>query len=85
MVCCMSARCFDTGLTQQMFLRCSAILSLFLYSAASTAEMVNIEQDLFNLSFEDLLNVQVDIAQEAFIKAYRAIPNFRGESAFYTW
>jgi RNA polymerase sigma-70 factor (ECF subfamily) len=26
-----------------------------------------------------------DIAQEAFIKAYRAIPNFRGESAFYTW
>jgi len=28
---------------------------------------------------------QEDIAQEAFIKAYRAIPNFRGESAFYTW
>jgi RNA polymerase sigma-70 factor (ECF subfamily) len=26
-----------------------------------------------------------DIAQEAFIKAYRAIPTFRGESAFYTW
>ncbi|SBT11807.1 RNA polymerase sigma factor RpoE [Vibrio celticus] len=26
-----------------------------------------------------------DVAQEAFIKAYRAIPNFRGESAFYTW
>ncbi len=26
-----------------------------------------------------------DIAQEAFIKAYRALPNFRGESAFYTW
>lgn len=26
-----------------------------------------------------------DLAQEAFIKAYRAIPNFRGESAFYTW
>jgi RNA polymerase sigma-70 factor (ECF subfamily) len=23
--------------------------------------------------------------QEAFIKAYRALPNFRGESAFYTW
>lgn len=26
-----------------------------------------------------------DIAQEAFIKAYRALPNFRGESSFYTW
>jgi RNA polymerase sigma-70 factor, ECF subfamily len=26
-----------------------------------------------------------DIAQETFIRAYRAIPNFRGESAFYTW
>ena len=27
----------------------------------------------------------LDVAQEAFIKAYRAIPNFRGDSAFYTW
>ncbi|HXV40383.1 MAG TPA: RNA polymerase sigma factor RpoE [Steroidobacteraceae bacterium] len=26
-----------------------------------------------------------DIAQEAFIKAYRALPAFRGDSAFYTW
>jgi RNA polymerase sigma-70 factor (ECF subfamily) len=26
-----------------------------------------------------------DVAQEAFIKAYRAIPQFRGDSAFYTW
>ena len=26
-----------------------------------------------------------DIAQESFIRAYRAIPQFRGESAFYTW
>jgi len=26
-----------------------------------------------------------DVAPEAFIKAYRALPNFRGESAFYTW
>ena len=26
-----------------------------------------------------------DLAQEAFIKAYRALPNFRGDSAFYTW
>src|SRR6204780_228812 len=26
-----------------------------------------------------------DIAQDAFIKAYRALPQFRGDSAFYTW
>lgn len=26
-----------------------------------------------------------DVAQESFIKAYRAIPNFRGDSQFYTW
>ncbi len=27
----------------------------------------------------------LDVTQEAFIKAYRALSNFRGESAFYTW
>ncbi|CAH9019044.1 RNA polymerase sigma factor RpoE [Candidatus Nitrosacidococcus sp. I8] len=27
----------------------------------------------------------LDVAQETFIKAYRALPRFRGESAFYTW
>ena len=27
----------------------------------------------------------LDISQETFIKAYKALPNFRGESAFYTW
>jgi RNA polymerase sigma-70 factor, ECF subfamily len=27
----------------------------------------------------------MDVTQEAFIKAYRALPGFRGESAFYTW
>jgi RNA polymerase sigma-70 factor (ECF subfamily) len=26
-----------------------------------------------------------DVAQEAFLKAYRALPAFRGDSAFYTW
>jgi RNA polymerase sigma-70 factor (ECF subfamily) len=26
-----------------------------------------------------------DVSQEAFIKAYRALPRFRGDSAFYTW
>ena len=27
----------------------------------------------------------LDVAQEAFIKAYRALPRFRGDSQFYTW
>ena len=26
-----------------------------------------------------------DVTQESFIKAYRALPSFRGDSAFYTW
>ena len=26
-----------------------------------------------------------DLAQETFLRAYRALPQFRGESAFYTW
>ena len=30
-------------------------------------------------------NEAMDVAQEAFIKAYKALPRFRGESAFYTW
>ena len=32
----------------------------------------------------DPMEVQ-DLAQETFIKAYRALPRFRGDSAFYTW
>ena len=32
----------------------------------------------------DIADAQ-DVAQEAFIKAYRALGNFRGDSAFYTW
>jgi len=27
----------------------------------------------------------LDVTQDTFIKAYRALPNFRGDSAFYTW
>ncbi|HRF61984.1 MAG TPA: RNA polymerase sigma factor RpoE [Candidatus Competibacter sp.] len=30
-------------------------------------------------------NEALDVSQEAFLKAYRALPGFRGESAFYTW
>ena len=30
-------------------------------------------------------DLALDISQEAFLKAYRALPKFRGDSAFYTW
>ncbi len=30
-------------------------------------------------------HASLDVAQEAFIKAYRGLSNFRGDSAFYTW
>jgi len=30
-------------------------------------------------------NDAMDVTQEAFLKAYRALPKFRGDSAFYTW
>ena len=33
---------------------------------------------------KDMAEVE-DVTQEAFIKAYRALPRFRGDSAFYTW
>ncbi len=39
---------------------------------------------LVNRYVKDASEAQ-DVAQEAFIKAYRALGNFRGESAFYTW
>lgn len=39
---------------------------------------------LVNRYIKDSSDAQ-DVAQEAFIKAYRALGNFRGESAFYTW
>ena len=39
---------------------------------------------LINRYVRDTDEVQ-DVAQEAFIKAYKALPGFRGESAFYTW
>ncbi len=39
---------------------------------------------LVNRYVKDPMEAQ-DVAQEAFIKAYRALGNFRGESAFYTW
>ena len=44
-------------------------------------------QRVYRLTFNVLRNQEDawDAAQEAFIKAYQAIPSFRGQSAFYTW
>ncbi len=45
------------------------------------------ERRLFRLVMRLLNNLSEaeDVVQETFIKAYRALPQFRGESAFYTW
>ncbi len=40
--------------------------------------------NLISRYVQDPVEVQ-DVAQEAFIKAYRGLENFRGDSAFYTW
>jgi len=39
---------------------------------------------LLSRSIRDPAEIE-DVAQEVFIKAYRALPSFRGDSAFYTW
>ncbi len=55
--------------------------------AAFDALVIKYQQRVVNLvsrfvrSHADAL----DVTQEAFLKAYRALPNFRGDSAFYTW
>ena len=49
--------------------------------------VIKYQQKIFSLIsryVHDADEVQ-DVAQEAFIKAYRALPGFRGDSAFYTW
>ncbi|NOR37454.1 MAG: RNA polymerase sigma factor RpoE [Woeseiaceae bacterium] len=45
------------------------------------------EQKIVNLVMRYVRDPELalDISQEAFIKAYRAVPRFRGDSAFYTW
>jgi RNA polymerase sigma-70 factor, ECF subfamily len=49
--------------------------------------VVKYQQKVANLIaryMRDSSEVQ-DVTQEAFLKAYRALPRFRGDSAFYTW
>ena len=45
------------------------------------------QQRIMNLASRFVRNHSdaMDITQDTFIKAYRALPNFRGDSAFYTW
>jgi RNA polymerase sigma-70 factor (ECF subfamily) len=45
------------------------------------------QQKIVNLVMRYVLDPTeaLDVSQEAFIKAYRALPRFRGDSAFYTW
>jgi len=49
--------------------------------------VVKYQQRVINLISRFVKNHSdaLDVSQETFIKAYRALPNFRGESAFYTW
>ncbi|MEK7387267.1 MAG: sigma-70 family RNA polymerase sigma factor [candidate division NC10 bacterium] len=44
-------------------------------------------QRVYRLAFNVLRDTEeaLDAAQEAFIRAYQALPSFRGQSAFYTW
>lgn len=49
--------------------------------------VVKYQQRILNLvgRFVRNPNDAMDVSQEAFLKAYRALPKFRGDSAFYTW
>ena len=42
---------------------------------------------MFRLAYQVLRDQEeaLDVSQEAFVKAYRALPAFKGDSAFYTW
>ncbi len=52
-------------------------------SAASVKYQRRVERQIGRMVRD--VDLVPDIAQEAFIRAYRALPNFRGDSAFYTW
>jgi RNA polymerase sigma-70 factor, ECF subfamily len=55
--------------------------------AAYDLLVIKYQQRIINLVSRFVRNHSdaLDVTQEAFIKAYRALPNFRGDSAFYTW
>jgi RNA polymerase sigma-70 factor (ECF subfamily) len=45
------------------------------------------QRKTFRLAFQVLRDQEeaLDVAQEAFVKAFRSLPKFKGDSAFYTW
>jgi RNA polymerase sigma-70 factor (ECF subfamily) len=49
--------------------------------------VIKYQQRILNLISRFVRNPDdaVDVTQDAFLKAYRALPKFRGDSAFYTW
>ena len=55
--------------------------------AAYDLLVIKYQQRIVNLVSRFVRNHSdaLDVTQEAFIKAYRALPDFRGDSAFYTW
>jgi RNA polymerase sigma-70 factor, ECF subfamily len=55
--------------------------------AAFDLLVLKYQQRIVNLVSRFIRNPHdaLDVTQEAFLKAYRAVPNFRGDSAFYTW
>ncbi len=55
--------------------------------AAYDLLVLKYQQRIINLVSRFVRNQSdaLDVTQEAFIKAYRALPNFRGDAAFYTW
>ena len=55
--------------------------------AAYDLLVIKYQQRIVNLVSRFVRNQSdaLDVTQEAFIKAYRALPKFRGDSAFYTW
>ena len=55
--------------------------------AAFDVQLLKYQQKVINLvtRYVHDQHIAMDVSQESFIKAYRGLKNFRGDSAFYTW
>ena len=49
--------------------------------------MLKYQKKIYNLIYQRIRDRETakDISQEVFLKAYKALPNFKGGSAFYSW